>query len=56
MVLRRVGIPTLSDRERILTLRGSILELSVRKVGIWESGQNGISLVSNNNMLCVFKL
>ena len=40
IALRKVRIPKLADRVRILTLRGSILELSVRKVRIatkWES-------------------
>ena len=34
IVPREVRIPTLADRVRILTLCGSIPELSVRKVGI----------------------
>ena len=34
IVPREVRIPTLADRVRILTLHGSIPELSVRKVGI----------------------
>ena len=34
IVLRKVRIPTLADRVRSLTLRYSILEVSVRKVGI----------------------
>ena len=33
-VLGEVRIPTLADRERILTLSGSLLESSVSKVGI----------------------
>ena len=34
IALRKVRIPKLADRVRILTLRGSIPELSVRKVRI----------------------
>ena len=34
IALRKVKIPMLADRVRILTLRGSIPELSVRKVRI----------------------
>ena len=34
IALRKVRIPKLADKVRILTLRGSILELSVRKVRI----------------------
>ena len=34
IVLCKVRIPTLADRVRSLTLRYSILEVSVRKVGI----------------------
>ena len=34
MALRKVRIPKLADRVRILTLRGTIPELSVRKVRI----------------------
>ena len=34
IALRKVRIPKLADRVRILTLRGSIPELSMRKEGI----------------------
>ena len=40
IALRKVRIPKLADRVRILTLHGTIPELSVRKVRIgtkWES-------------------
>ena len=34
IALRKVRIPKLADRVRIITLHGANLELSVRKVGI----------------------
>ena len=44
-------IPTLADRVRILTLRGSILESSVHKVGIGEKVRIFIDRKVNAHLL-----